>query len=177
MKKLIIGGLAGAVILFFWGMLSWMMLPWHKTTIFSFQNEAAVKTAFTANAPKSGVYVAPSMASQNTQQANPIQPPIIFSVVQVEQPMAMSYMMLISFIIQFIAAFLITWLISQAKDAGYGKRVTMSLVFGLAAGIVTHLPYWNWFGFPAYYTVVAILDLVIGWFLAGLAIARISLRD
>lgn len=176
MKKLIIGGLAGAVILFFWGMLSWMMIPWHKTTILSFQNEAAVKTAVTANAPKSGVYVAPSMASQNTQQTTAMQAPIIFSVVKLEQPMSMTYMMIVSFIIQFIAAVLVTWLLLQAKDASYGKRVAMAAVFGLTAGIVAHVPYWNWFGFPCGYTLVMMADLIIGWFLAGLAIAKISTR-
>jgi hypothetical protein len=41
---------------------------------------------------------------------------------------------------------------------------------------VTHVPYWNWWSFPEEYTLVAMADLAVGWFLAGLVIARVATR-
>jgi hypothetical protein len=47
-------------------------------------------------------------------------------------------------------------------------------LFGLTAGVVCFLPYWNWFDFSTAYTAASIVDLAIGWFLAGLVIAKFA---
>jgi hypothetical protein len=36
------------------------------------------------------------------------------------------------------------------------------------------LPYWNWWHFPAGYTLVCAADLLIGRLLAGLVLARLA---
>jgi hypothetical protein len=44
---------------------------------------------------------------------------------------------------------------------------------GLVIGLAGNLPHCNWFGLPALYTVLQIMDSVIMWFLAGLVLARL----
>ncbi|MEM7313055.1 MAG: DUF2760 domain-containing protein [Planctomycetota bacterium] len=39
--------------------------------------------------------------------------------------------------------------------------------------IIGHVSYWNWMPFPLDYTLAFVADVVIGWFLAGLAIAAL----
>jgi hypothetical protein len=43
-------------------------------------------------------------------------------------------------------------------------------LFGFLSILVS---YWNWYGFPTDFTIGAVLDEVIGWFLAGLVLAAI----
>ena len=81
--------------------------------------------------------------------------------------------MLRSFIIQCLGALLASILVVRAHVQRYASRVGFIVLLGLFAGVVCHLPYWNWWHFSAAYTLVAFADLLIGWWAAGLAIAAI----
>jgi hypothetical protein len=48
---------------------------------------------------------------------------------------------------------------------------------GLAATITTNVSYWNWYDFPASYTLAAMVTEFVGYFAAGFAIAAILRRD
>src|SRR5207247_8551108 len=61
LKSLSLGGLIGGLVLFAWGVVSWMLLPWHLATLEKFKDEAKVAQALTANATKSGVYLLPNV--------------------------------------------------------------------------------------------------------------------
>ena len=52
----------------------------------------------------------------------------------------------------------------------------MVTLIGFLIGFLGEMPYWNWWGFSFGYVVVEIADAVIGWFLAGLAIAAVAKR-
>jgi hypothetical protein len=49
-------------------------------------------------------------------------------------------------------------------------------LIGLAAGIFISLPGWIWFGLGPRFTIVNIVDIVGGWFLAGLVLATLAKR-
>jgi hypothetical protein len=72
------------------------------------------------------------------------------------------------------AAFLLTWLALQTSGLSYGKRVFFLGVVGLAAGVITELPYWNWWGFSGMYTAIMITDAALTWLIAGLVIAKVA---
>ena len=57
--KLVKGALIGGAILFLWGMVSWMLIPWHSATLLKFTNECEVACTLQNNTPKSGVYMLP----------------------------------------------------------------------------------------------------------------------
>src|SRR3989442_1654297 len=61
LKSLLLGGILGGLVLFAWGVVSWMLLPWHLATLEKFKDEAKVAQALTANATKSGVYLLPNV--------------------------------------------------------------------------------------------------------------------
>ncbi|MEZ4752532.1 MAG: hypothetical protein R3B54_18435 [Bdellovibrionota bacterium] len=81
--------------------------------------------------------------------------------------------MLLSFVIQILAAILISFLLLQTSGLAYGKRVLFVAITALAANVICQFPYWVWWGFGTSFTLVTLLDITIGWTLAGLAMAKI----
>jgi hypothetical protein len=173
LKTSIIGGVVGGLILFVWAALSWTVLPWHMLTLHSFKDPAAVAQIVQVNAPQSGIYLVPAP----TQEATPTQGPLVFASVHLPgMSSSMVPSLVIELAIQIIAAFLVTWMLTKTKDLNYFSRIGFVLVFALTANVVTELPYWNWFYFDATYTLVMFVDLLIGWFLAGLVLAKLTAR-
>lgn len=56
-----------------------------------------------------------------------------------------------------------------------GQAGTLALV-ALAGGLFITVPQWTWYGFGLKLTIVNLLDIVGGWFLAGLALACLARR-
>lgn len=178
-KALVKGCVLGGIILFIWMMISWMLLPWHCAVMGKFTNESDVASTIMANAPQDGVYILPNLCQEKIQmemRANVMKKgPMIFTAIQrggfdVKSPAPY----IISFIIQLIGAFLVTYLLLQVRNSTYWHRVWFVTLFGIAAGVLTAFPHWNWWGFSFGYVVIEFLDLCIGWFLAGLALAVVA---
>ncbi len=172
MKTYIKSGVLAGVILFFWGAFSWMVLPWHDATLHHFVDGKAVANGLAANVLQSGIYVFPAEMSANQDEAKQA---FIFASVHLQgMPSSMTPALIISLLIQMIAAILVAYLLSKTTGLAYYKRVKFVFLFGLAAGIVTYLPFWNWFCFDMAYTLVMMADLLIGWLLAGLVLAKFN---
>ena len=179
MKALLAGGILGGIVLFIWGGISWVMIPWHAKTFNDFTNEAQVTQVITSSARTSGIYTLPGMSHyKNTPEKDhfntEMKGPLVFAAIHLENSPTMKIALLKEFIIDLLAAVLVTWLVIQAKGSSYLRRVIFVTLFGLAAGVASYLPLWNWFSFSRIFTSVAMADLVIGWFLAGLVIALVT---
>ena len=79
------------------------------------------------------------------------------------------------FLIDLLAATLVAMLLSSVGSCGqnYWCRVGFIASLGVFTALIGHLSYWNWMHFPLGYTLAFVLDVIIGWTLAGLAIAFI----
>jgi hypothetical protein len=181
-KKLIRGAVIGGVIVFLWCLFSWMVLPWHSKVFNSFTDEESVANAIKNNAPVSGVYLLPNTykydASTSTSEMEKgmmmmQNGPTMFASVQVNgMGHKTARPFIVSLIIQIIGAGIVTWMVLQTR-AIYKKRVWLVTLYGIAIGILGILPAWNWWGLSASYILSIFFDLIVGWFLAGLAIAKI----
>lgn len=186
-KPIAIGSIVGGVIVFIWGAISWMLLPWHLTSMQQFRSEWVMSKTIALSAPKSGIYILPNVYTHEAGLSKEdlkkhIQEgkekmkngPLVFASVQLEGKDFESPAPYIgSLIIQIVGAFGISWLLSQTRQLSYFKKVGFVTAIGLIAGILAYLPTINWWGFPVGYVTVQMLDLIIGWFLAGLALAKI----
>jgi hypothetical protein len=76
--------------------------------------------------------------------------------------------------IEILGALLLTWLLLQTTGLSYWRRVAFVTTAALAVAVLAALPDWNWLGFSARYTAIVTTDMVLGWFLAGLVIARFT---
>jgi len=196
------------LVLFAWGVVSWMLLPWHLATLEKFKDEAKVAQALTANATKSGVYLLPNVhkhepgiteakakrAEAKAKKAEAkgkkaeakrkkaeaegmkrmIQGPFMFAAVSLQGTSGSGAALPIQLVTTIVSALLATWLLTNSTLPGYWPRVGFLVVLALTAGVICHVPDWNWWGFSASYTAVAFADLLIGWTLAGLVIAKVT---
>jgi len=180
-RTLLLGGVLGGVLVFIWGAISWMVLPWHAATMKKFSNEDVVAVTLQAYAPEPGVYVLPNAGGGKTpeekralmQEAERAmaEGPIVFASIQGPSQGMGKQMGLGT---QILAAMLITWIVLQAGLASFGGRLALVLAFAVAASLVGIVPNWIWWGFSTDFTLVGIADMLIGWALGGLAIAWVT---
>ena len=87
---------------------------------------------------------------------------------------AMGASLVFSYVIQVIGAFIVAWMLSCTKGLTFWYKVRFVTIFGLGVGVLGFLPSWNWLGFPGVYVFMNMVDLVIGWFLAGMVMAQLN---
>ncbi len=168
-RKLLKAAIFGGIVAFVWGVFSWMVLPWHHMTMHHFANEMQVTSAIQQNAPVSGMYEFSTPCGQG--QVSP------YGMVSVNlQGMChnMAGAMAAMLATQIVGAFFAAWLLSKTKGLEFLQKAFFVAGAALFAGIVAKLPGAIFMGQHASFTVVCMLDLVIAWFLAGLAIAKVT---
>jgi hypothetical protein len=191
MKRLLIAGLAGGIILFVWEAAAWLALPIHTPSLYSMAHEDTVIASMKTGMDRKGVYLFPAMpktgqgdaalqaaasdAWTRKYQAGPTGM-VIYDPAG-SSPM-MPLQMVIGLITNVLAAMLAAWLLSRstAVNASYLSRVAFCGALGIFASLVSHVISWNWMNYPADYTTGLIADTVIGWVLAGLGIATVVKR-
>jgi len=185
-KSLVLGGLLGGLVLFFWGAFSYMVLPWHAMTLNQFKDESAVAQALGANAGESGIYILPNphrqdpslseaqrKAAEEDGLTRMMQGPFMFASVSLAGTREMGPALLLNVIGNIVSALLVTWLLLRTAPATYRRRVGMIVLIALAAAVMAHYPSWIWWRFSTRFTLVESADLLIGWLLAGLVIAKV----
>src|SRR5690348_16764595 len=182
-KKLIRGAVIGGAIVFLWCLVSWMVLPWHSAVFKTFIDEQSVADVISSNAPVSGVYILPNTFKyDDSTSASEMEKgmhymkngPTLSASVQIHgmgQKTVRPF--IVSLIIQILGAGIVTWMVLQTKGLQYNKRVLFVTLYGIAIGLLGIFPAWNWWGMSFAYIFSIFFDLVISWFLAGLAIAKI----
>ncbi|MBI4398516.1 MAG: hypothetical protein HY586_05270 [Candidatus Omnitrophica bacterium] len=187
-KKLVIGGVLGGIIVFAWGAISWMVLPFHVAQMKQFTDEAAVQTTVMLNvdAQIAGIYTFPSCpkhktASPQAQQelgkqacAQMEHGPMGYIVVNPKGIGSLVLLFVKAFLMQLAGALLAVWLLLQAKLKTYSGRYLFLVVFSVAVAILGYLPAWNWSGYPCLATLLHMADVVIGYILAGLVLAKVT---
>jgi len=166
-KKLITGVVAG-VIVFAWGMTSWMVLPWHAGTMDKLRLEPVAVQAIKQAAPESGMYAYPSMDAPKEDMAKVPHFLISISYAKKNMPICMS----IALLIQILGGLVLVCLIDKAKLENFGDRMKLICKAVVFAAIVGHLPNWLYWGFTPAYTGLAIADLLIAWGIAGVWISK-----
>jgi multidrug efflux pump subunit AcrB len=182
-KPLLLGGIGGGVLVFLWGAVSWMALPWHEATLKKFSNEDVVSVTLQAYAPEPGVYVLPNAGGGTTAeeknarmeeaQRAMAEGPVVFAAIQGPST-GMGKQMLQGLVSQILAAMLVTWMLLQAGVASFARRYALVLAFALAASLVGIVPGWIWWGFSNGYTAVGIADVLIGWAAGGAVMAWVT---
>ena len=183
-KQLALGTILGAIVLFIWSALAWMIIPWPGEPLRHFTSEDAIVAAIKANVPRSGNYLIPNepqrlpgMTEEQYQKATKDAEdrmnngPMVFAVVRLE-PVSMAKAMIVGLLTNVIAVFLACVLLLQTDRLSYRGRVLFVAGLGLLVFLAGHLDEWNWWGFSNAYTMMQFGALVIGWALVGLVVAK-----
>jgi hypothetical protein len=76
----------------------------------------------------------------------------------------------IQFVSDTLSAIVVAFVLALG-GLSFSRRVAVAAAVGLFSWLTVSVPYWNWYRFPTDFTVGNLLEQVIGWTLAGAAMA------
>ena len=189
-KTMLLGGVLGGLVLFVWSSISWVVLHWHEPTLRKFTNEEAVSAAILANAPESGIYILPNAfhgtdgmtpeqkaAAQEAAMQKKEEGPFFFANVLREGTPGMGPQMLQALIVNIIAAATVAWLLMTTPLRSFSSKVRFVVMMALLGFLVGKLPFGIWWHFSTDFILLELLDLLIGWGLAGCVLAWATGRN
>ena len=166
--RVLIAGVLGGLAMFIWASVAHVVLPLGSYGVSKVQNEAALRSAAQAAvADKPGFYLFP-------YEPNAPPGPSGMLVYQPPNVMGMTPPMLGGeFASELVQAMVAAILVAMAGLAGYGRRVLVVVLIGVAAVLCTNASYWFFYRFPTDYTLGYIFTDFVRYVAAGLVIAAI----
>jgi len=181
--RVLIAGILGGLVFFAWGAVAHMLLPLGEMGARAPQNEDAALSALSANlGKKAGIYYLPYIdtpgmkdeAVSNAFRAKSAASPYAYVIWQPkptgEDPMDMRRELGLQALTDVSLGVLLAWVLSLVAG-GMGQRMVSATVVGVLASLASHVPYWNWYRFPSDWLVGQMVEVVAGFFLAGLVAA------
>jgi hypothetical protein len=177
--RIILAGIVGGIAMFVWASIAHVATPLGATGISTLPNEG--ETLLSLNnliGENGGLYLFPSPPKTASQSQEP--PAVGPAGLLVWRPRTVMALTPSNLAAEFatelaeslIAAFLLSW----ASVQGFVPRVGYVALIGAAAAITTNVSYWNWYGFPTDYTLAYGSIEIVGYVVAGIAIALILPR-
>lgn len=178
--RIIIAAIVGGIIVFVWSAVAHIATPLGEMGLSTFPDDAPMMQAF-QNVPSSGMYFFPGMAmgrkptpeEQKAWEQKIHTGPTGLLIITKGGGEAMSPRQLGSeFASNVVAALIAAILVSFMVGSWLKRAVAVALcgLFGIVSLVVS---YWIWYGFPSAFVTGELVTEVVGWLLAGLAIAKI----
>jgi len=180
MTRVLIPGIVGGIVMFIWGAISHMVLPIGEMGMQSLPNEDAVVSAMKQGISGPGLYFFPGMdmhkemskAEQAAWAAKYAAGPTGLLVYTPTGEQAMSPRHLLIELLSNIGAAIIAASLLVKISGSFASRALAVAMLGLFCWLSISVSYWNWYRFPAAFSLGEMLDQVIGWGLSGLALAK-----
>lgn len=186
MKKIMIGSLVGAIILFVWSFLAWAILPLHLHTFMHTPAQDAVLKILAESNMETGAYFLPMADNRNVSgfdskyheegervmKENAGKP--MASVYYLKEGYTMGASnMLKGFLFNFLAVLAACILLVPgfSMSSSFFGRWWLALLVGLLLSASGPLIQYNWIGFPWNYTMDMIIDHFLNWAIVGLWLA------
>jgi hypothetical protein len=179
--RILVAALLGGVVMFFWGFVSHMVLPVGEMGFKAPTNEDAVLAAVHDGLPaEGGVTMVPWLgpdgmndaAKKSAYEAKAAASPYAFVVwkAQGSNKFDMGANLAKEFATNVLCAAIVAFVLALGAF-GFARRVQVAALMGLFAWLAINVPYWNWYQFPLDFTLGSLIEQVVGWVLAGAAIA------
>jgi hypothetical protein len=182
MKGIVLGGLLGGLVMFFWGFVSHMLLPLGSMGLVEAgtAQQDAVLASVKANFQGEGVYLLPmDMQAMNDEArakaygerllANPYAF-VVYHPQGRDMLNGMGSNLAIEWVTNTVCALLAAFIVSFAV-VGFGMRTFLVFAIGVFGWAANAVPMWNWYRFPGDFTAAGLIGQGVGWLLAGLVIA------
>jgi hypothetical protein len=178
--RALVAGVLGGIVFFIWGAVAHMVLPIGQMGMREASAEDPVIAAMKDNLPGAGVYMVPGLSPQQMEDKAAVQAysakakanPYAFIVYQPvgEDGTDMGDNLAKQAATDVLSGIVVAWVLSLGVVA-FRRRVIAAAALGLFSWLTISAPYWNWYRFPTDFTVASLLEQVVGWLLAGVAIA------
>jgi len=187
--RIVIAAVVSAVVVFMWGFISWGMLGIWSGQVRNLPEHERVTAVLMETLPEDGAYFFPPMsddvrhsdkairdAATERWQADHRRGPIGMIMINRagKEPMPPS-VFISALAMNFLNGILLAIVVSAVARSGanFATRFFVGLAVALFAALSTHVSNWNWFHFPADWTIAVGVDHMIGWGLACAATAVI----
>jgi hypothetical protein len=179
--RIVLAGLLGGVLLFAWGFVAHVLLPFSEASMKQLPNEAAVIETVRSGGAQAGVYFLPYLdymqASPEEQQAYADKlengPSGLLVLRTGGVKMDMKRELPLELASNVLAALVAAWVVWGLRIAGYGRRVAAVFAFGVVAWLSVCVSQWTWYGFSTQFLVSDLVDQWGGWLVAGLGMAAV----
>lgn len=174
MKKMIIGGLVGGLILFVWQSLSWTVLNIHKSqTDYTSAQAQILEAIASTNLPEGSYFlpnVSPDVPSDQHQEAMMkfMGKPWATLTYHHKMKASMGMNLFRGFVINFLSVMLLCYVLLGDNSLTFKKVFTACLAVGAISYMLEPYLYSIWFQTN---TIPDLLDAGIQWTLAGLFLA------
>lgn len=158
-KYLLLAALLGGLTIFIWGALSHTALEL-SGGMYPLKDGTAVIDAIRSQAPNNGVYY----DSRGLLAVVSLRPDMA------DKSQHMGANLGIEFATNCAEALLLAFLLARSRAKGVFERAQLTGLMGLAAFIGLEISYWNWYGFSPRFVMQGLVDIVVGWYLAGLVL-------
>ena len=179
--RIVIAGLIGGIVFFFWGVIAHMALGLGDRGMHYGGASKATLAVMGADLVTPGIHVLPSLPESQRDDAEAA---AAFAKAQagsgyafvVYQPGGnpgladMGPNLGKQWATDTLAALLAAWLLSLLPG-GFGQRVAVSSALGVFATVALLVPFWNWYLFPLDFVLGNLAKHTLGWALAGAAMA------
>ena len=171
MKKLLIGGLVGGILVFAWQTLSWTMLNLHESEYKQAPNQDALITSL--GQLEEGQYMVPRVnENASTKEMEDFQKKMLdekkpWAVINYHKVYETDMVMNIvrGLLVAIIAALLVCWVLIK-QNSTFGTTFISSILIGVAGYLF--IPYSGhiWFQTPG--ATTHLIDALVSWGLCGL---------
>lgn len=177
----LIAALIGGIVVFVWGAVAHMALGLGTAGIHPPAHEDVVLSSLHQGlGEEPGVYILPWLgpdamrdeAAVKAYGAKAAASPYAWIVYlpRGEDMTRMGRPLAVQWLSDTLAALVLALLMS-APGLGLGRRLGLAGAAAVFAWLSTMVPYWNWYRFPTSFTVAALIEQLVGWLLAGAAMA------
>lgn len=179
--RVLVAGLIGGILMFVWGVMARMALGLGNVGIKQPANENAALSGLQQGlGEQAGVYMLPSldpkkmgdMAEVRAYSIKAVRSPYAFVVYQPQGTdlMQMGPQIGRQWASDTLSALALAFVMGLAV-VGFNRRLAIAAAAALFAWLSTMLPYWNWYRFPLDFTLAALVEQLVGWLIAGAAMA------
>ena len=178
MGRILLAALAGALAMFIWGFVAWMVID--LRTPETFKGEGAVAAAINYGAAEPGVYAIPGdpgtkdkeSSEYKTFQKNYESGPIAMVIVKKDGAKLFDPLVLLKgYGVMLLACLIVALMISEIGIKLALNRILFCTAIGAVVAIHADGSNWAWFWYPMDWTLMAHVDRVVAWTLAGTAMA------
>jgi hypothetical protein len=179
--RVLVAGLIGGIVMFIWGVAAHMALGLGNVGIRQPVDENVVlATLHDGLGERAGVYMLPSFDPKQmndpykvraySQKA--IRSPYAWVVYlpQGDDMLQMQRQIPRQWASDTLGALALAFLMGYA-GLGFRRRLAVAAAAAVFAWLSTMVPYWNWYRFPLDFTLAALVEQLIGWLIAGAAMA------
>lgn len=175
MLRIFVSALVGAIILFVFQALSWMMLNIHQDSFKYTPAQDEIMAMLNDQNLEEGLYYMPgvdkSVTTPEEEQAfheSNAGKPWVMLTYHEKMDMSMASNMGFGFLLSFLICLVISLVLVNVQADGFGVR--MFFVLAMASLVVLGGPLTeaNWFKTPNHYLSGQLLDVILGYGLAGL---------